>query len=79
MSQEYFLHTTDHGERWDLIAYHFYGDAKMYQPIVRANPEISARYDGFIPLVLPKGTELRIPVLDLQPAASDSLPIWKRP
>lgn len=75
---QYFEHITDHGERWDLIAYHFYGDAKLYHHIVRANPEISAQFDEIIPLVLAKGTKLRIPVLDLQPAAAESLPIWKR-
>lgn len=79
MAREYFEHTTEHGERWDLIAYHYYGDATLFHHIVKANPKISGRYDQVVPLVLPRGTVLRIPVLDLQPAASESLPMWKRP
>lgn len=66
--EEYLIHITTEGDRWDLLAYRYYGDAVAYEPIVRANPGIS-------PLrgLLPSGLRLRIPVLDeadLEPVVS---------
>ena len=33
-------HITTEGERWDQLAWRYYGDAHRYQPIVQANPHV---------------------------------------
>lgn len=69
MADEYLSHTTREGERWDQLAFTYYGDATRYEPIVRANPHV--------PLTgaLQSGLTLRIPVLDAAPSSED-LPPW---
>ena len=53
---KYYEHVTIQGERWDQLAYRYYGSALAYAVIVRANP-----YVPITPL-LPAGTVLRIPI-----------------
>ena len=36
----YIPHLTVAGERWDQLAWHYYGDPTLYGPIVMANPSI---------------------------------------
>lgn len=67
----YYEYITKEGDRWDLIAYEFYGDPYMYEPIVVANPEVS-----LVP-VLPSGIKLKVPVIDLKETIEE-LPPWKR-
>ena len=71
-------HVTQDGERWDSLAWQYYGNPYDYGRIIEANPtlDISAR--------LPSGIVVLIPILPLaavqaaeQLAASD-LPPWKR-
>lgn len=64
-------HTTTEGERWDQLAWRYYGDAHRYLPIVQANPHV--------PLMgaLPAGLLLAIPMLEPEPATED-LPPWMR-
>lgn len=50
-------HVTGAMERWDTLAYRFYGDGCAFQGIIDANPEIA------LDAVLPVGTLVRIPVL----------------
>jgi len=70
---EYLEYTTQQDDRWDLIAYRFYGDATRYEPIVRANPHVAIRP------TLPAGETLRVPVLEASDAVpSAELPPWKR-
>lgn len=69
-------HVTIDGERWDTIAWKYYGDPFGYGPIIEANPAAN------ISSTLPAGTVLLIPILSLdeqsaQQAASD-LPPWKQ-
>lgn len=64
-------HLSREGDRWDLLAWTYYGDAHAYQGIVEANPEI-----GPVPR-LPAGIKVRIPVV-AQPLDRDGLPPWKR-
>lgn len=72
MAERYVEHVTAEGERWDLLAWRYYGDAHRYEPIIRANPGVP------ITPVLAGGQRLRIPVLaDPAPAAA-ALPPWKR-
>lgn len=41
MTQTVLKHTVKQGERWDHLAYYYYGDALEYARIIRANPHIS--------------------------------------
>lgn len=69
---EYFEHITTEGERWDQIAYKYYGDPLKYEPIVAANPV------SIIP-ILPAGLKIKVPVLDVEDTIrAEELPPWKR-
>lgn len=67
----YLTHVTTEGERWDALAWRYYGDAHRYPPIMAANPDV--------PLTgaLPAGVTLVIPVLE-QHASTEDLPPWMR-
>lgn len=70
-------HETGPNDRWDLIAYQYYGDANRTSPIVRANRHLFGLNP--IPTVLPPGLLLRVPILDPESALAESqLPPWKR-
>lgn len=79
MEQAYFEHVTESGDRWDLIAYDYYGDAKLIAPLLLANPGIVGDPDRPAPLVFEKGIRLRVPVLPEDEIAVNQLPPWKRP
>lgn len=68
-------HVTTAGDRWDLLAWDYYGDAHGYARIVAANPHM-APHVGVLP-VLPAGVRLAIPVIG-RPASAHGLPPWKR-
>ncbi|MBX9447842.1 tail protein X [Dickeya chrysanthemi] len=66
-------HITKAGERWDSIAYTYYGDALGYDRIIAANPHVA------ITPVLPSGIVLAIPVIE--PAdvnSAEDTPPWLR-
>lgn len=70
---EHYEHITTEGDRWDTIAYGYYGDPMMYEPIIAANPGIP-----IVP-VLPSGLKLRVPVIDTTGTIpAEELPPWKR-
>lgn len=71
---DYLEHITSAGERWDTLAWHYYGDAMLMGPIIAANPQLR-----ILP-TLSAGLVVRIPVLeDDDPAlAEEDLPPWKR-
>ncbi|WP_173647458.1 tail protein X [Pseudomonas lactis] len=64
-------HITTEGERWDQLAWQYYGDAHRYLPIVQANPHVP------ITAALPAGLILAIPLLE-QVAVTEDLPPWMR-
>lgn len=69
----YLQHTTGAGQRWDTIAFQYYGDALAYERIVAANPQI--------PIVpaLPAGIVLLIPIIEApEVITGEDLPPWKR-
>lgn len=72
----YLTHITGPAERWDLLAWRYYGDAGRFGPLIRANRPLFA--DGVIPAMLAPGLTLIVPVLDPEPLAPDLLPPWKR-
>ena len=66
-------HTTIDGERWDMVAQKYYGQASMMNDIIEANPEVPL-YDIF-----PAGIVLDIPVIASNDLPTDpaNLPPWK--
>lgn len=69
---EFVAHLTVEGDRWDLIAWHYYGDPHLYEPIIAANPTVPIRP------FLPSGIRLRVPVLPDEMVLDRDLPPWKR-
>jgi len=68
---EYFEHITIDGDRWDLLAYDYYNDAKKMNIIIKANPEV------LLKPVIAAGVKLRIPVIKIENPVSGGLPPWK--
>lgn len=71
---EYLEHITSAGERWDTLAWEYYGDAAQMSPIIEANPQLR-----ILP-ALSAGLVVRIPVLEDDDLAltEEDLPPWKR-
>jgi phage tail protein X len=70
---DYIEHITREGERWDSIAYRYYGDASLITPLAEANETVR-----LLP-VLPGGLVLIVPLLDAgNPPITENLPPWKR-
>lgn len=67
----YLNHITTEGERWDLLAYRYYGNALLYERIVAANPHVP------LTPTLPSGLTLSIPLIEQQDLSED-LPPWLR-
>jgi phage tail protein X len=70
---QYIEYITKDGDRWDLIAYQFLGDATLYELIIVANP--------LVPIfpILPAGIPLQIPdINDEEMTTTEDLPPWKR-
>ena len=71
-SGQFILHTTKAGERWDLLAWQYYGDATEYSPIIMANPNVP------IEPVFDAGISISIPILQTSAVATANLPPWKQ-
>ena len=69
---DYVEHLTVENDRWDLLAWTYYGDACLYEPILVANPEVPIRP------FLEAGIRLRVPVLQNSAPSDQGLPPWKR-
>lgn len=70
---EHWEHITTEGERWDALAYRYYGDPHRYEPLITANPDVP-----IVPL-LPSGIKLRVPVIEIPDTLpAEELPPWKR-
>lgn len=70
--QDYLTYTSLEGDRWDLIAYRFYGDIDQMTRIIEANPNMT------LSEVLPTGTKLYIPIIAGLPPNNKDLPYWMR-
>jgi hypothetical protein len=70
-SGEFILHITTAGERWDLLAWRYYGDPADYSPIIMANPNvpIEAVFDAGIPIA--------VPIQQKSAVVTANLPPWK--
>ena len=69
---EFYSYITQDNDRWDLIAYKFYKNAVMYEPIIKANPDVP------IKPILPAGINLKIPVIEASETINFVLPPWKK-
>lgn len=68
----YIIHITKQGERWDTLAFKYYGDATRFLPIIEANKALPVS-ESF-----PGGLRVFIPVLETKATLTDRLPPWKR-
>lgn len=69
---QFITHITSSGERWDLVAWKYYGNATLYSPIIMANPGIA------IEPVFSAGLTLLVPMLAQSNTAPANLPPWKQ-
>lgn len=66
-------HLTTEGERWDNLAFHYYGDPMGYERIIVANPHIA------ITATLDSGLRVRIPMISVSQAHDvEEVPPWLR-
>ena len=72
MTQTYIEHRAIEGERWDQIAWHYYGDAARMPDLLAANPAHAHR------VRLPATTLIKVPVIVRAKPSSVGLPPWKR-
>ena len=72
MTQQYYEYITKEGDRWDLIAWQFYTNASLYEPIIKANADVA------IEPILKSGIKLKIPVLDTENTIQFQLPPWRK-
>jgi phage tail protein X len=72
MARQFIRHTTIAGERWDMLAWNYYGDPTLFSAIITANPLIS------IEPVFEPGLQIRVPILQASPVRNSDLPPWKR-
>ncbi len=68
----YIFHTAGNNERWDTLAYKYYGNCYKMQPIIEANPHVS------ISAKIEEGIELKIPIEESTETETSLLPVWKR-
>lgn len=78
LTGDYFEHVTVSGDRWDLLAYRYYGDQNKQAILLEANRSLFLADLSVPPLIIPHGMRLRIPVLVEEPTNIDLLPPWKR-
>ena len=67
-------HITVAGDRWDTLAWKYYGDASLFGPIIQTNPQIP------IEAVFEAGLNIGIPLLIVDQTVQEAsdLPPWKR-
>lgn len=70
---KYKIHVTQVQERWDDLAYKYYGDCFKFKPIIEANPDVA------ISPFLPVGENIIIPFSETITQSDNevSLP-WKQ-
>lgn len=71
MAAQFISHITEGGERWDLLAWQYYGNPTLYSPIILANPTIP------IESVFDAGLVIAVPILQVSLTQTSALPPWK--
>jgi phage tail protein X len=69
---QYIEHVTVAGERWDTVAWNYYGDPTFYSGLVFANPSVA------VEPVFEAGIVLIVPILQKSVMMTTNLPPWKR-
>lgn len=69
---QFIQHASAAGERWDLLAWIYYGDPSLYGAIIMANPGIA------IEPAFEAGVRIAIPILQRSDVMTNNLPPWKR-
>lgn len=77
-SNGHFEHVTIDGDRWDLLAYRYYGDASKQSVLLAANRRLFLDPVRVPPMILASGIKLVIPVIDADEVDDSDLPPWKR-
>jgi len=74
MAAQFIPHVTIAGERWDSLAWQYYGDAALFGPIIQTNPQIP------IEAVFEAGLVIGVPIVMVNRAVQEAadLPPWKR-
>ena len=72
MTEEFYSYITRDGDRWYMISQKYYSNPKLYEEIIKANPEVP------IEPVLEAGIKLKIPVLEESETIQFELPPWKK-
>ena len=74
MAGQFITHITRAGERWDTLAWKYYGDATLFSPIIQTNPQLP------IEAVFEAGLTVGVPLLmvDSTVQSAADLPPWKR-
>jgi phage tail protein X len=70
-SGQFILHITTAAERWDLLAWRYYGDPTDYLPIIMANPNVA------IEPVFDAGIAIAVPLQQKSSVFTVNLPPWK--
>lgn len=65
------VHVTTEGDRWDTLAWRYYGDPWAFERIIAANPSIPIRPR------LPGGLTVFVPVIEAA-ARTEDMPPWRR-
>ena len=68
---QYIVHITTASERWDLLAWRYYGDPTDYSPIIMANPNVP------IEPVFDAGISIDVPIQPKNAIVTVNLPPWK--
>ena len=72
MSHSLLQHTTAEGDRWDLIAHRYYGNALLIGGLIAANPHLPVAEQFAANLTV------FVPVLPAKPDNQDDMPPWLR-
>lgn len=77
-SNGHFEHLTIDGDRWDLLAYRYYGDAAKQSVLLEANRSLFLDPVSVPPMILTSGIKLIVPVIEDDEIDDSDLPPWKR-
>ena len=74
----FFEHVTIDGDRWDLLAYRYYGDQHKMTVLLEANRNLFMEPLRIAPMILPAGLTLKVPLIEEETVDEAGLPPWKR-
>jgi len=75
MANPSLLYTSLDGDRWDNIAWRFYGDATLVSPLLLANCGMRVPFEA----TLPAGVQIVVPIIQQTNIQTENLPPWRTP